>query len=223
MLGVAQLLAQRLKRDRVRCNRHRHSAAAAQIGRRPLRRCRRAFRRLSRARALNCSRSPAGFGHADDRHVQMAPFDHGLQCGKDLLVGQIARGSEEHQGVGSRECNLVLIAHGILWVQLMPGRLFHVAAELKAHGRQQLVGEVGLAARRESFVERRGEHRRRHGLVDGGLDRPAAFARIGHPPGEFAEGSDPRARRSPSDPAATTQSRCRAAKLRQCRRRFKSY
>ena len=62
-----------------------------------------------------------------------------------------------------------------------------MAAELVAHRREQLVGEVGLAARAEALVERRGEDRRRHGFVDGGLDRPAAFAGIGDAAGEFRQ------------------------------------
>ena len=40
------------------------------------------------------------------------------------------------------------------------------------------------AARLEARVQRRGEHVRRHALLDGGLDRPAALAGIGDPSGE---------------------------------------
>ena len=45
---------------------------------------------------------------------------------------------------------------------LLGRRLLHVSAELEAHRRQQLVLELGLAARAEARVERRGQHRRRH-------------------------------------------------------------
>ena len=55
-------------------------------------------------------------------------------------------------------------------------RLLGVAAEPLAHRRQHLVGEVGLAARGEPRVERRGEHRRRHALVDRG-HRPSSGPR----------------------------------------------
>ena len=43
---------------------------------------------------------PAGLGHADDRHVEVAALHHRLQRREDLLVGQIAGGAEEDQGVG---------------------------------------------------------------------------------------------------------------------------
>ena len=42
---------------------------------------------------------PAGLGDADDRHVEFAPLGHRLKCGEDLLVGQVARGPEEHERV----------------------------------------------------------------------------------------------------------------------------
>jgi hypothetical protein len=47
----------------------------------------------------------------------------------------------------------------------------HVSAEFIAHGREHLVGVVGLTARTEALVERGGEHVRRDDLVDGRLDR----------------------------------------------------
>ena len=43
---------------------------------------------------------PTGFGHADDRHVEVAALHHRLQRREDLLVGQIAGGAEKDQGVG---------------------------------------------------------------------------------------------------------------------------
>ncbi len=43
---------------------------------------------------------PGGLGHADDRHVEMAAFDHGLQRGEDFLVSQVARCAEEDEGIG---------------------------------------------------------------------------------------------------------------------------
>jgi hypothetical protein len=38
---------------------------------------------------------PAGFGHADDRLVQVAAFGHCLQRRKNFLVSQISGGPEE--------------------------------------------------------------------------------------------------------------------------------
>ena len=74
----------------------------------------------------------------------------------------------------------------------LAGRLLDVPAELEAHRREQLVLEVGLAARAEALVERGRQHRRRHGLVDRGLDRPAPFAGVGDAAGELRRAPDPR-------------------------------
>ena len=60
-------------------------------------------------------------------------------------------------------------------------RLLDVTAEPVAHRREHPVGEVGLAARVEALVEGRGQHVRRHGLVDRGRERPAALAGIRDP------------------------------------------
>ncbi len=43
---------------------------------------------------------PAGLGHADDRHLEMAALQHRLQGWKNLLVGQISGGPKENQGIG---------------------------------------------------------------------------------------------------------------------------
>ena len=124
---------------------------------------------------------PAGLGHADHRHVEVAALDHRLQRREDLLVGEIARGAEEDAGVG------VTSHHGLL--MRSPRRLLDVPAELEAHRREHLVLEVRLAPRAESRVERRREHRRGHGLVDAAMivqrpspesdTRPANFDRPG--------------------------------------------
>src|SRR5689334_4289329 len=53
--------------------------------------------------------------------------------------------------------------------------LLDVAAELEPHRGEQLVREVGLAARVEPLVERRGEHVDRGALVDRGEQRPASL------------------------------------------------
>src|SRR5580658_4402316 len=67
----------------------------------------------------------------------------------------------------------------------VPGGLFEVAAELKAHGGEQLVGEIRFTARGEPLVQSRGENRRRHSLVNRRLDGPASFAGIGDAAGEL--------------------------------------
>jgi hypothetical protein len=43
---------------------------------------------------------PARLGDADDWHVQVAAFDHGLQRREDLLIGQVATRAEEHKRIG---------------------------------------------------------------------------------------------------------------------------
>ena len=42
---------------------------------------------------------PACLGHADDRHVEVAAFQHRLQRGENLLVGKVARRSEKDERV----------------------------------------------------------------------------------------------------------------------------
>ena len=54
---------------------------------------------------------PTGLGHADDRHVEVAAFHHRLQRREDFLVGQIARGAEEDQGVGMGVRSCPVLAH----------------------------------------------------------------------------------------------------------------
>ena len=65
--------------------------------------------------------------------------------------------------------------------------LFLVAAELVAEGGEELVAEVGFAARAEAVVEGGAEHGGGDGFVDGGVDGPAAFAGVGDAAGEVAE------------------------------------
>src|SRR5206468_12792983 len=81
-------------------------------------------------------------------------------------------------------------------------RLFQVAAELIAHGREQLVGEVRLAARAEAFIVGGGEDGRRYRFVDGRPDRPPPLAGIGYAPLEALERGvlDERRRRQVEQP-----------------------
>src|SRR5262245_34241831 len=48
---------------------------------------------------------PTGVRHADDWHVEGAPFHHLVQGGVDFLVGQISCRPKEHEGIGSWECH----------------------------------------------------------------------------------------------------------------------
>ena len=98
---------------------------------------------------------PTRFGHADDRHVEVAAFDHRLQRRKNLLVGQIARGAEENQGVGME----ITHCQSPFRATLFAGRFLQMSAEAVAHRREQLVLIIRLTARGEALIERGGENR----------------------------------------------------------------
>src|SRR5438309_3073017 len=66
-------------------------------------------------------------------------------------------------------------------------RLLDVAAELPAHGREHLVGEVRPSLGREAFVEGGRQHVGGHPLVHGGDGGPAALARVRHPAPECGQ------------------------------------
>src|SRR5712664_300997 len=66
--------------------------------------------------------------------------------------------------------------------------LFRVAAELEAHGRQNLGGKVAFAPRQEPLVQRFGEHGSGRARLDAGENGPATFAGIGDSAGETFEG-----------------------------------
>src|SRR6266852_8956326 len=65
--------------------------------------------------------------------------------------------------------------------------LFRMAAELEAHGRQDLGGKVAFTSRQESLVERFGEHGSGRARFDPGENGPAAFAGIRDATGETLE------------------------------------
>src|SRR5215471_660793 len=67
------------------------------------------------------------------------------------------------------------------------GGLFQMSTELIAQRREQFIGEIGLAARAKTLIQRGRQDVRGHGLVEGGLDRPAPLARVRHPPGEVRQ------------------------------------
>src|SRR4051794_5074959 len=65
--------------------------------------------------------------------------------------------------------------------------LLLVAAELEAHRGQELVGELGLAARLEAAEQGGAQHGSGNRFVDRGLQRPATFAGVADPAGESFE------------------------------------
>ena len=62
-----------------------------------------------------------------------------------------------------------------------------VAAEAEPHRRKHLFSEVVLLPRAESGVKRGGQHVRRDGLLDRGLDGPTALAGILDVAGEIRQ------------------------------------
>ena len=83
--------------------------------------------------------------------------------------------SDEGSGRVTRSCSIVWLSFSA-W-----------PPNSRAHGREDLVGEVAVAARLEPLVERGGDDRGGDARVDGGLHRPATLARVRHPPGEVVE------------------------------------
>src|SRR5579863_1586139 len=55
---------------------------------------------------LKLFEGPVRSGYTDNRNVQVAALQHRLQCGENFLVGQIAGGTKENQGVRTK------ITHG---------------------------------------------------------------------------------------------------------------
>jgi hypothetical protein len=110
--------------------------------------------------------------HPDHGYVEVTAACHRLQRGEDLLVREVPGRAEEDEGVGTRGRHRLLL---------------EMAAELEAHGGEQAVLELRLAARAEAFEERGGEDVRRHALVDRGVERPSPLAGIGDPAGEALE------------------------------------
>src|SRR6516225_9549193 len=125
---------------------------------------------------------PTRLGNANDRNVQVAPFDHGLQAGKDLFVSEIASRTKEDQSIRTN------VTHKSLRVPALHScGFFEVSAKSIAHGGQQFVGIVGFATRAETLVKRSRQNRYGDCLINRRLDGPAAFAGIGHSTGELFE------------------------------------
>ena len=89
--------------------------------------------RLARARALSESRSPERATPMIGQVEVLVPDQVG-QGREDLLEGEVAGGAEEDERVRTGPSDTDALAR------------LEVAAEAEAHRRQDLVGEVGLAA-----------------------------------------------------------------------------
>ena len=99
VLGAAELAPERLERRRVLVVAVDVAQQPAQLGERVAVEAAVLLDALLRPRA-QLVEGPAGLGHADDRHVEVAALGHRLQRREDLLVGQIAGRAEEHERVG---------------------------------------------------------------------------------------------------------------------------
>ena len=113
---------------------------------------------------------PVAAGDADDRDVQLAVALQVIQRGEQLSLGEIARGSEQHQGVSGRLCTA---SHCCV------PRSFDMSTELCAKRRQDLVCRCAPATGGEPVVQRCAQHRCRHAFVDRGVNRPAALTAVG--------------------------------------------
>src|SRR5215472_11883050 len=92
---------------------------------------------------------PTRLGDANDRNIQVAPLDHGLQARKDLFVSEVASRTKEDQRIRTN------VLHTSLRVPTLHScGFFEVSAESIAHGGQQLVGVVGFTTRAETLVKR---------------------------------------------------------------------
>src|SRR2546430_7199676 len=67
------------------------------------------------------------------------------------------------------------------------GGFFQMSPELIAQSREQFICEICLAARAKTLIQGGRQNVHGHGLVDGGLDRPAPLARVRNPPCELRE------------------------------------
>src|SRR2546428_2126725 len=67
------------------------------------------------------------------------------------------------------------------------GGFFQVSTELIAQSREQFICEICLAARAKTLIQGGRQDVNGHGLVDGGLNRPAPLARVRNPPREFRQ------------------------------------
>ena len=138
-----------------------------------------------------------GARDADDREARrQEPADgERVERRHDLLVRQVARRAEDDERAGiGRPPQREAVGERVLLLRGLFDRLGHclralleMAAEGLAHRGEDAVAEVGLAARGEPVEERGGEHRHRHALLDRGLHRPPALARVAHVAGVLVE------------------------------------
>src|SRR5215510_8320387 len=96
-----------------------------------------------------------------------------------------ARSPVAPKNTSASEWGLLIMGSSAL--RLVARALLEMSTELVAHRREQLVGEVGLAARAETRVQGGRQDGNGHGLVDRGLDRPAPLSGVRHAPSELRE------------------------------------
>src|SRR5246127_2517623 len=125
---------------------------------------------------LQLIEAPPRLRHPDHRHSEGATFDHRLQRRKNLLISKIAGRTKEYQRIGMWLAHEVSPSSCKLFS--LSRRLLKVTTKLITHRRQELVREISFAARTESLIQRRSQHRSWNTLIDPGLDRPAPFTRI---------------------------------------------
>src|SRR4029453_4811388 len=131
------------------------------------------FSRLSWARAFSCSIVQPAFATPITGMSSVPRRTIACSAGKIFLY---ARSPVAPKNTSASDCSAMGLA-----------LLLEMSAEPESHRRLDLLRVVGLAPRGEPTVERGAQPGRRHALVDGGEDRPAALARIRHTAGELRE------------------------------------
>src|SRR5215475_2412668 len=134
------------------------------------------FSTLSLARARNWSRLHACPATPITGMFRLPRFAIACKAGKIFLY---ARSPVAPKNTRASECISLIVPSS--------RDLLEMSAESESHRREELVLIICVTARGEAFIERRGENRGRHCLVDCGLDGPPAFAGVRHAAGEFFE------------------------------------
>src|SRR6516225_3342857 len=123
---------------------------------------------------------PPSLGYADDWDIQMASLDHRLQVNEDFFVCEVASRTEKDKRIRGNVIHSEPPVAG-----LSSCCFFQMPAKAIAHGRQQLIGIIGLASRTEALVERSGQDRGGNRFVDSRLDGPASFAGVRYAAGKL--------------------------------------
>ena len=124
------------------------------------------------------------FGETEDGEFarQQVVASQVVERGDELARGEIAGGSKDHH-------DAAIGGAGVLRGSFVDGEraggdhrllYLHMTAELLAHRGEYFFSKSVVLAGSETNVERGGENLRGDGFFDGGVDGPAAFARILH-------------------------------------------